>query len=353
MKKIFTTLFLAIISVSILFAQSPDKISYQAVIRDNNNHLAQLQEIGMQISILQGSVNGTAVYVERHFPKTNENGLVTVIIGDGTVISGDFTTIDWSAGPYFLKTETDLHGGANYTISGTSQLLSVPYALYAKTAKSLEGGIVETDPIFDKSAAKSISVEDITKWNNKQGPMLAGDGISFYKNKLGITTVSETHYKVGDYAHDGVVFYVDESGEHGLVVLVKTEDYDDYYEEYWCKYKFSTWARDYYLYSGFKNSMMIIAAMIAKGYDPHECAAYSKGDSYLPSAAEMRILSKNLDVVNETIVKHNGKAIPKKAFWTSSEYDKDNARLIEMGTINERPITPKTEEHYVLYIRRF
>ncbi len=119
-------------------------MSYQAVVRDANNDLVTDTQIGMQISILQGAADGTAVYVETQTPTTNANGLVSIEIGGGTVVSGDFTAIDWSAGPYFIKTETDPAGGTSYTITGTSQLLSVPYALYAKKANSFTGNIKDT-----------------------------------------------------------------------------------------------------------------------------------------------------------------------------------------------------------------
>jgi hypothetical protein len=85
----------------------------------------------MQVSILQGSVSGTAVYVETQTPTTNTNGLAGLEIGGGTVVSGNFANINWANGPYFIKTETDPNGGTNYTITGTSQLLSVPYALFS------------------------------------------------------------------------------------------------------------------------------------------------------------------------------------------------------------------------------
>jgi hypothetical protein len=111
-------------------AQSPEKMSYQAVIRNTGNNLIANKPVGMRISILQGSDNGTPVYVETQTPVTNNNGLVTLEIGTGTT-SGDFSAIDWSTGSYFLKTETDPEGGTNYTITGVSQLLSVPYSLYA------------------------------------------------------------------------------------------------------------------------------------------------------------------------------------------------------------------------------
>ncbi|NCP61178.1 MAG: hypothetical protein GW839_12880 [Flavobacteriales bacterium] len=88
----------------------------------------------MQLSILEGSASGTAIYVETQSPITNINGLISLEIGIGTFVSGDFTTIDWGNNNYFIKTELDITGGTNYTITGTSKLLSVPYALYAKTS---------------------------------------------------------------------------------------------------------------------------------------------------------------------------------------------------------------------------
>jgi len=116
------------------FAQAPQKMSYQAVIRNSSNNLVASAPVGMQVSILQGSPTGTAVYVETHMLNTNANGLASMQIGGGTVVSGTFSGIDWAAGPYFIKTETDPAGGTNYTITGTTQLLSVPYALYAETS---------------------------------------------------------------------------------------------------------------------------------------------------------------------------------------------------------------------------
>ncbi len=146
-------------------AQAPQKMSYQAVIRDGANALVQSQSVGMQVSILQGSAIGTAVYVETHSAATNTNGLVSIEIGGGTLVSGSFSTINWVNGPFFIKTETDPAGGTNYTITGTSQLLSVPYALHAKTAETLNGTITENDPLFGASIAAGITAADTAQWN--------------------------------------------------------------------------------------------------------------------------------------------------------------------------------------------
>ena len=165
MKKIYSiVLFLISVSAS---AQSPDKMSYQAVLRNVDGTLMKDQAVSIQISILQSSATGTTVYQEDHSPSTNLNGLVSLHIGTGNTTSGTFSAIDWSAGPYFLQTDIDPAGGTNYVISSTTELISVPFALYANKADSLVGGITEADPIFDASVAKGITSSDTTYWNNK------------------------------------------------------------------------------------------------------------------------------------------------------------------------------------------
>ncbi len=139
MKNSLFTLLILLLSAS-FWAQSPEMMSYQAVIRDANNSLVTNSSIGMKISILQGSISGNSVYTETQNPTTNSNGLIAIEIGNGTTVFGDFSTIDWSNNSYFIKTETDPTGSINYSIEGTTQLLSVPYALYSKTSGSSTPG---------------------------------------------------------------------------------------------------------------------------------------------------------------------------------------------------------------------
>lgn len=278
MKRVFTIL-AAIILVAGVFAQSPEKMSYQAVIRNSSNALVTNQAVGMRISILQGSPTGTVVYTETQKPTTNANGLVSIEIGGGA----GFSAIDWANDTYFIKTETDPTGGTNYTITGTSQLLSVPYALHAKTAESLSGDIAETDPTFTgsqaanitatdiaklgnlsgintgdqdlsalatktalgdstakvrseipdvsgflttytetdpdfgASVAKGITATDTTNWNNKQDHLTAGSGISIVGSTISVSSSRPT-YSIGlNPQLGGYVFYVTPNGKHGLV----------------------------------------------------------------------------------------------------------------------------------------
>ena len=163
-NKLFFFFLLTTVSV---FAQSPEKISYQAVIRDATNTLVINQSVGMQISILQTTPTGAVVYTETHSVDTNINGLVSLEIGTGST-SDTFSAIDWSAGPYFIQTETDPTGGGNYTIAGTSQLMSVPFAMYAKT--SGDGITTEQSGAIELNTAKvgmpsGTQTGQINYWN--------------------------------------------------------------------------------------------------------------------------------------------------------------------------------------------
>ena len=169
MKKIYS-FFAATFLFACMFlsmhsnAQSPQKMSYQAVIRNANSELVTSSEIGMRISILQGSADGTAVYTETLTSTTNANGLVSIEFG-----GAGFDAIDWTNGPFYIKTETDPSGGTSYSIVGVSQLLSVPFALHAKTAEVFTGTIDEVDPIFGSSPAAGIENDDISSWNAAYG----------------------------------------------------------------------------------------------------------------------------------------------------------------------------------------
>jgi uncharacterized protein (TIGR02145 family) len=145
------------------FSQAPARLSYSAVIRDADNNLVTNHDIGIQITILQGSATGIVVYNEARFPTSDPNGLISLAIG----MMPGFDTIPWENGPFFMRSEIDPTGSINYTISGTTQLLIVPYALHATTAERLSYAKPETDPVFALSVAAGITVADTAGWNHK------------------------------------------------------------------------------------------------------------------------------------------------------------------------------------------
>jgi hypothetical protein len=144
-KLIVLSIILIVVFTTIATAQSPQKVNYQAVVRDASGNAITDKTISLRISILRESAFGTYLYVETHSPLTNQFGLVTLAIGDGIVTSGSFSGIDWSSGPYFLKVELDAAGGTSYSEMGTTQLLSVPYSLYSQNSgHSQTAATVET-----------------------------------------------------------------------------------------------------------------------------------------------------------------------------------------------------------------
>ncbi|MCK5839386.1 MAG: hypothetical protein KAG99_06025 [Bacteroidales bacterium] len=132
MKKGLVNLIVITFFSTLLSAQSPQSFHYQALVKGLNGSVIADQDISLKISIVQDSLPGTIIYSEIHNDSTNRFGMVNVRVGNGTVQTGDFTNIDWGAGPYFLSVEVDPEGGNNYTLLSSSELMSVPYALYAE-----------------------------------------------------------------------------------------------------------------------------------------------------------------------------------------------------------------------------
>jgi len=260
------------------FAQSvPQRFSYQAVIRDDANQLLNNQPVGIRLSILQGSETGNAVYVETHTASTNASGLVTFQVGGGTVVSGSMAVINWAAGPFYIKTETDTAGGSNYSISGTSQLLSVPFALFSAGS----AGFV--------------------------------------------------HYP-GEAFGGGVVFHVYKDGsgaEHGLIVALTNQSDAQVWSNVTNQLAgaSSSW-------NGLANSNAIVAQAGHTNSAAKLCLDYEAGgftDWYLPANAELTILWNNIYNVNKGLTGISGasQVFPTSLcctyYWSSSEYDSTNA----------------------------
>ncbi len=156
MKRFVFTLILLATSV-VLFAQTPETFQYQAVVRDNSGNVLENKEVSFRISVLKGSTDGNALYSEEHQVTTNNFGLVNLQIGGGSQLSGDFSAIEWEDDTYFLKVELDEQGGSDYSVMGTSPLLSVPYAMHAQTVTDKDDA--DADP---ENEIQNLTLENDT-----------------------------------------------------------------------------------------------------------------------------------------------------------------------------------------------
>jgi hypothetical protein len=183
MKTKIYSLVAGLLLTASVWAQAPQKMSYQAVIRNSSNALVTSTSVGMQISILQGTPTGTVAYSETQTLSTNANGLVSLEIGTGTPVTGTFASINWATGPYFIKTETDPTGGTNYTIAGTNELMSVPYALFS--ANGTPGATGAQGPI-GLTGAQGIAGNNGTDGTNGTN---GTNGLSAYDVWIGLGNV--------------------------------------------------------------------------------------------------------------------------------------------------------------------
>ncbi|MBN2778876.1 MAG: DUF1566 domain-containing protein [Bacteroidales bacterium] len=444
----YFTLFFAVLLTSTLSAQSPEQMSYQAVIRDANNNLVADTQVGMKISILHGSISGTPVYVEIHTPITNTNGLVSIEIGSGIIEIGVFSEIDWTTGPFFIKTETAIETPlTTYTITGTSQLLSVPYAFHAKTAESVENIIVDYSDVtntpdfsnYDQNATDDFdgdynnlsNIPDLSGYltsevdgsvtNEIQDLQLVGNiltitnngtateidlsayldntdtqlsdsdiatmgyikneneidpvfsewdkstGISITESQisdLGDYIETETDptvptYAIGDYKFGGVIFWLDETGKHGLVCAI--EDQSDGVQWYAGTYQY-TMAKGNFPMSGKLNTAIIIASQgYGNGYTyaARVCNEFltlsgskTYGDWYLPSSQTMHLMFLNKDVINATAIAHGGEAFSNQEYWCSNE-NSDNSAYLYSFHYATSSVDSKSGEHRVRAVRDF
>jgi hypothetical protein len=227
-------LFIALFSFFLVhsFAQSPQAFKYQTVVRDAMGGLIINQQVAFQISLLQGDPSGTIVYTETFDPLTNEQGLVSLEIGNGTVVTGDFSSIDWSLGDYFLQVEMDETGGTDYQIMGTSQLLSVPYALYAESSGASSDGnwTVSGDDIYSENTGnvgigtttpykKLVVADPEDAWLRISGDVDNSGGDYGTENAyLQLTTDG------GDQNYDGLIWLENLAGDTKLHFDVENQD---------------------------------------------------------------------------------------------------------------------------------
>jgi hypothetical protein len=281
MKKITTlSTFCFLLLTLLVKAQTPpNAFNYSAVARNAAGQPIATTTIGIQITIVKTSPTGTSQYSENHFVNTDAFGLFNLVIGAGAVQSGSIATIDWSNDNYYLKVGMDVSGGTNFLTMGTTQLLSVPYALYAKSAGSLSGG---------------------------------GAGGNF------------THY-IGEQFGGGVIFHLwkDNAGiEHGLIVdktdLSTAQVWSNIDQTLIGPSAQSSW-------SGLSNSNAIVNQAGHTNSAAALCLNSNNGgqnDWYLPSINQLQLLWNNFFNVQLSLSTTVGATlISSSYYWSSTEDD--------------------------------
>ncbi|NPV12759.1 MAG: DUF1566 domain-containing protein [Ignavibacteria bacterium] len=357
MKKL-SVLFVVFLISLFVFSQTPQKISYQAIVRDANNHLISNTQIGLEINILKGSPTGTVVYTETLAPTTNLNGLFSIQFGGGT----EFNLIDWGSDSYFIQTKVDITGGTNYTIEGVSQILSVPYAFHAETAKNVTDISNITSVISD-----SINVICDNVYNSIAD---TANALRTYVDNA--VSGSSSTYSIGDFAHGGIVFWVDETGQHGLVcakndvddpLTVPTVETIKWHNNTTVATAPITRAKSSGPLSGKMNTYLIVSRSTAAGVTENYAAVLCSetpiteggvtyGDWYLPSKDELLLMYANKSAINATAVANGGSALQNNTYWSSTEASQTNAIKVNMSTGFVGSVI-KTDFAYVRAVRAF
>lgn len=274
LKLIFVLLF---VNPVVALCQTPQQMSYQFIVRDGSGTLISESTVGIRISMLQGSETGPSVYTETHNIETNINGGGSLKVGLGNVVEGDFSHINWSQGPFFIQTETDPNGGVDYSVFGVSQILSVPYALYA------ENGYF---------------------------------------------------YKIGDLAQGGIIFslWKDASGqEHGLVASL--DDLSN--SEFWGPMYTDTDSNSSEY--GADNTGAAPGEMCANYTYFDENTQVTYDDFYLPAVWELNALAREAYIVNAVLnsdddSESNGLASGVNSnYWSSTEVNGTFAWFVQLG----------------------
>jgi hypothetical protein len=275
MKKFSLLLTTIFMSLSLL-AQAPQGINYQTVIRDGAGDILPDTELTLQMTIRSGAPDGEVVYQETHDATTNAFGLVNLVIGSGAVQSGAFADINWGADAHYFETAVDLVGSKEFQVLGVTQFLSVPYALHAKTA--------------------------------------------------GTTTGTSARY-VGELYGGGVVFWVDHTGQHGLIVSMV----DLSTSQQWSNVT-NTLIGTTNDWDGAANTSAIIeqsghtssAAQLCTDYTNDDYGTGIFSDWYLPSVAELNHVWNNFYEVQKALTNDGNPAttpLVRTGYWSSSERD--------------------------------
>ena len=425
MKKLILTTLLSCLIATVVLAQAPHTFSYQTVVRDNNWQVMQNQSVGVQVAIIEDNASGTIVYEEEHIATTNDIGLINLAVGGGTVTQGTFANIDWGQHLYFMKISVDVSGGTNFVQMGTTQLRSVPYALFAETANNpgpqgpigltgntgaqgiqgIQGlpgdtGAVgpqgpigltgNTGPQGIQGLTGNTGLQGIqgiqglpgdTGAVGPQGPIgltgntglqgiqgiqgLPGDtGAVGPQGPIGNTGATGASFKfvngvpvwvedvqIGDFRDGGIVFWVDGTGQHGLVC-----DINDLVISTWGCYGTTISGADgTVIGTGSQNTTDILAGCTAANTAADRCAnstAQSYSDWFLPSKDELNQMYTNSAAIDSTAIANGGSAFTTNYYWSSSEYSNNWSRILHFNS-GYQGWDSKAWNNYVRAVRAF
>ena len=225
MKKFYTILCLAIASLTQLQAQAPQGFNYQATVRNNTGDLIVNTNVYFKFNVMQGSQTSLPVFTEIHYVPTDDLGQVNLVIGQGTATTGAFSSIDWSLGSYYLGIELDTGNG--YVAMGTTQLLSVPYALYAENS----GNSTPTTPNLEAVLAENNSannqqikdLQDPTEAQDAATKSYVDDSLLFSSEYEGISTNSSQYDLLPNHKYlltsDNVTLYLNPGNLHDEIIV--------------------------------------------------------------------------------------------------------------------------------------
>ena len=285
MKRTLLTI-LSVLFCAITFAQSvPQGINYQAVARDVNGDVLMNQALTIQLSVISDTTTSAISWQETHTVTTNEYGLFTAIIGQGTTTavgsSATFDVIDWGASNHYIQVEM------NGVDMGITQLMSVPYSLQA-----------------GNQGADSTMVANI----------------------IAASSLSQTSV-VGQYKYGGVVFWVDETGKHGLVCSIEDQSNGI---QWYNGVNLDTKAMREGAFGGASNTERITEAQGSGAYAAFICSQYTGGgygDWYLPAKEELNQMYLNKTIINTTANTNGGSSFANYYYWSSTENGSDFAWL--------------------------